>query len=481
MKKPRTISARARVARVLASGALAAVVLAPGSADASGFLTDQFGSDQGQPALGNTYSVYFNPGAMAGMTGSELTLDGVIAARTVDYTRSQSALSYSNGSPSGGAIYSESNTGSAHLFNVLAAPYVGFVTDFGGSRWRLGLASYIPFGGEVSWDKNQAYANSSYAPGAYDGPQRWSSISAQTTSLYETAALAYRFEGARLGLGLSASVIRSGVQDTRARNADGSDDIVTSTGLLKEGRTYLDVSGIQVGAAAGVYWEATKDRRLRLGLSYTSQPNFGTMRMGGTFKFTQGALASESTNSVDFLQQYPDVVRLGAAWRVSPQTELRLDGDWQRWSAFKYQCVVAQGQSCPVDSNGVSNDTSGNVKLDLPRDWQDSFKVRAGIAYWVEPQTEVHASVHYESPPVKKANEDPLLFESIHVGGTLGVRHAFTEHFYAAASFTYVYYVPLTVNDSAYPTYPGVSRSPSTNGDYSSELFYFDAALSYRF
>jgi long-chain fatty acid transport protein len=468
-------------------GVFAALLVVPRSARASGFLTDQFGSDQGQPALANPYSVYFNPGAMAGMHGSEITLDAVIAARSLDYNRSDSALSpqatTANGLPAGDPLYTKANTGQAHLFNVLGAPYVGFVTDFGGSRWRLGLASYIPFGGQVSWDKNPAYANSTYAPGGYDGPQRWATISATTTSLYETAAVAYRFEKARLGLGANVSVIRTGLTDTRARNVDGSDDILGPTGGLKEGRTYLDVSGLQVAASGGVYWEATESRRLRLGLSYTSQPNFGTMRLGGSFKFKPGT-SQETSESVDVLQAYPDVIRVGAAWRISDQTELRLDADWQRWSAFKYQCVVPKGTSCTADSKGVVDGTVGSnstVLLNLPRDWQDSFRLKAGIAYWVEPPTEFFASASYESPPVTKSHEDPLIFDSTRIAGTLGMRHGFNRHFYGSLSYTYVYFVPLTVNNSAGPSYPAPSNTPSANGSYSSELYYFDVAMSYRF
>src|SRR5579859_2193905 len=336
--------------RAASWGLGAALILSAQSAHATGFLTDQFGSDQGQPALASAYSVYFNPAAMAGMHGTELTLDGVLAARSLDYTRTNNALSSSTSPPLGDPIYTSANTGSAHLFNVLGAPYLGFVTDFGHSNMRLGLASYIPFGGQATWGKNDQYLGNALAPGGYDGPQRWSSISASTFSIYSTAAFAYRFDKARLGLGASVSAIRTSLQDTRARNPDGSDDIVSPNGLIKEGRSYLDVAGIQVGAAAGVYWEATSDGRLRLGASYTSQPNFGQMRLAGTFKFTPGALGAEGTSDVDLLQAYPDVIRAGAAWRVSPETELRLDASWQRWSNFKSQCVVPRGGSCPVDS-----------------------------------------------------------------------------------------------------------------------------------
>jgi long-chain fatty acid transport protein len=445
------------------------------SAHASGFLTDQFGADQGQPALANTYSVYFNPGAMAGMYGTDITVDGVLAARSLDYNRTGTSSSGTLSDP--GPVYNSANTGQAHLFNVLAAPFGGIVTDFGGSKWRLGVAAYIPFGGEVSWGKNAAFANSAIDPGGYDGPQRWSSISTNTSSLYTTAALAYRLEKARIGIGVSASAIRTSLVDVRARNADGSDDIVNANGSLKEGRSDLDVSGWQVGAAAGIYWEATKDGALRFGASYTSQPGFGPMRLSGTFKLYPAATGG---TSADLVQGYPDIIRFGGAWRLRPDLEVRLDGDWQRWSQFKYQCITNPGGACNADSNGIVN-LSNTVKLDIPRDWNDTIKLRGGIAYWVTPATELSASFAFESAPTGKSHEDPLIYDSTRLEPTIGVRHAFTKHLYASLSYTYIYVVPLTVNDSAYPNYPAISRSPSTNGTYSSELYIFDGALSYRF
>jgi len=474
-----TISRRLRLL-VSLSAALAAA-LTSGRARAAGFLNDQFGSDHGQPALGNAYSVYFNPAAMAGMTGSQLTLDGVAVARSMEYDRDASALSPSNGSTqTQNPTYQQANTGTAKLFNVLGAPYVGFVTDFGGSHLRLGVASYVPFGGEVSWQKNQAYADSATAPGAYDGPQRWQSISTTISSLYETAALAYRFDKARLGIGASFSVIRTGVTDVRARNLDGSDDILTNTGALKEGRAYLDVSGLEVGAAAGIYWEPKADGTLRLGASYTSQPNFGTMRLKGSFRFQPGALTpNETVTDVDLLQAFPDVIRAGMAWRLAHDAELRVDVTWERWSEFKNQCVVPTGGSCAVDSQGVTSSTS--PLLNLPRDWQDSVKGRVGGSYWITPETEVFASFALGSSPVGPSNEDALTFDSARLDWTLGGSYQFSKHVVGQLAYSYVYFLPVTVTSSAYPSYPGINQSPSANGSYSSEMYVFDAAVSYLF
>jgi len=112
---------------------------------------------------------------------------------------------------------------------------------------------------------------------------------------------------------------------------------------------FASVSGIEVGAALGVYWEPTPT--LKLGASYTSQPNFGSMRMSGTFQFYQPGQPAPPQTKADLIESYPDIIRAGAAWRIAPQAELRFDVSWQRWSQFANQCVVTSGASCNRDQN----------------------------------------------------------------------------------------------------------------------------------
>jgi long-chain fatty acid transport protein len=475
-----------RLLRLALSAAVLATPLVASPAHATGFLSDQFGSDHGNPAMGNAYSVYFNPAAMGGVKGSDITLDGFVVARSLSFNRSASALSPGCGAPSATCTtasdptYIAANTGQATLFNVLAAPYLGFVTDFGGSSWRLGVAGYVPFGGQVSWDKLSAFQNYPGAPGAYDGPQRWASISTSIASIYGTAALAYRIEPAHLSIGLSASVIRSSVQDTRAHNFNGSDDVIEN-GKVVEGRSYLDVSGVQVGAALGLYWEPS--RTVHVGASYTSQPNFGTMRLGGTFQYyTPGSTVSPT--NVDLLQAYPDVIRAGATWRLAPDAELRLDGSFQRWSAFNQQCIVPSGQACALTGSGGlpgGIPATQQVIQNIPRNFQDSVKLRFGGAYWVVPSAELFGSFSFETSPVPTAYEDPLIFDSTRLAGTLGIRYGFTKHIYAMAAYTYTYLLPVTVTDSAFNTFDKPTKSPSENGNYSSAFYLLDAAISYVF
>jgi long-chain fatty acid transport protein len=474
---PRSRSRRSLLVAALAS---AAGLATSGNAEANGFNTAEFGSDQGQPALGNVYSVYFNPGAMAGMTGSEITGDAVLALRQVDYNRSAAALSPNAAGNAGTATYQQANTGQASLFNVLSAPYLGFVTDFGGTDFRLGVAGYAPFGGQVHWDKNSAFAGNGAAPGAYDGPQRWQTIAANTASLYGTVAGAYLFEKLHLGVGVNFSVISTTLKDSRARNIDGSDDLVNADGSNKEGRSLVDVSGVEVGAAAGVWWQPMPE--LRIGASYTSQPNFGTMRLSGHFTYQAGNAATNAPAApADLLQAYPDIIRLGGAYKLSERLELRLDGTYIRWSTFQNQCVVASGSDCTVDQYG--NDTSGKgaVLANIPRKFRDSIKVRGGVGYWLRPDTELFGSVAVETTSVGTGHLDPLLYDSTRLDFTVGGRHRFGEHLGVMLAATYAAYIPVDDNNSQLPLYQGVSRWPGADGHYSANLFLFDVGVSYKF
>ena len=466
----------------IAFSAFASVLCAAGQARASGFDTALFGNDDGNPALGNVYSVYFNPAAMGAVRGTTMTGAATVALHSETYDRPASALTPSNPSNSqltGNPLYIQSNTGHASLFNVLAAPFLGVVTDLGTPNLRLGLAAYAPFGGSIDWDKNPAFGAGSPVPGGYDGPQRWASLATVSTTLAETLALAYRFESLHLSVGAAFSVLRTSIQETHARNPDGSDDVL-SGGNIEEGRAYLDVWGIQEEASFGVWWQPTPD--LRFGASYVSQPGFGTMRLKGTFQEQLGGVTSVTPPvPADLLQAYPDIVRLGAAWRATPSLDLRLDGTYERWSQFQNQCIVESGAQCNVSSTGKDLSPNGVVLANAPRNGQDTVKVRAGASYRVARGTEVHASAAVETSSIPSGYEDALIFDSTRIYGTLGVHQHVVGGLSFGIAYTYVQFLSTTVTDSQLPNFVAPSRWPSSDGSYGASLHVFDVEVSYRF
>ena len=172
------VQRRIRLAALLGTSA----ALFASTAGATGYLTARFGADHGSPAIANAYSVYFNPAALGGISGSQLVVDAAILWRVASYDRAAGALTPSGGdveaycaklSAANCADYKASNTGMSKLSNVAALPYLGYATDFGGSNFHFGAAAYVPFGGSAEWGHNSYYDKSTTTPGGYYGAQRW--------------------------------------------------------------------------------------------------------------------------------------------------------------------------------------------------------------------------------------------------------------------------------------------------------------------
>ena len=488
----RTISkAFLRSAASISVAALAfgTTLLAPSDASASGYLTARFGTDHGTPVSPNTFAVYYNPAALGGTTGTTITGDVSLLLRWASYQRSTDALSPSNDGTKNDPNYVAQNTGRANLLNMLALPYVGVNTDFGGSKYfRGGYAFYIPFGGQAHWDKRSQVGD---APGTIDGISRWHNISGQILAIYNTFAFAVKLPG-HLSLGLSFSPVIHSVKTVRARNGDGSDD-TTSNGSLVEGRSLLEASGLNFGGALGLYWEPADD--LKLGLSYTSSPGFGETRMNGTLQTQIAGAAPGAPAKVDFLQTYPDIIRFGVAMKASEKLEIRTDFEFVRWSVFRRQCIVPEGQKCNVFTDGAEQKvpTEQQVILNVPRNWNNAIGLRAGPGYQLNDRLELFGSAGFTTPAVPKSTIDASTIDSTRLYLTAGAKYAVSKHLAVAASYNHIHFFPVHTdgqNDQNLqghpPTSPGgadynASRSPSADGVYKSEIGFVNVNVAYTF
>lgn len=470
---------RDRLGTVLAWALGGAALLVAGKAEANGYSTAWFGSDHGSPALGNAFSVYFNPAAMGVAKGTQLTLDGTAVFRSASYERT--GLTPSSAGSLNDPLYVSANTGKAALYNVVVLPYLGAVTDLGTQNFRLGYAAYVPFGGTSKWDKDKRFADNAAVPGAIDGPQRWHSITGEVLSLYNTLAASYTFEGPRLTIGANASVLYNSLSSVRARNTNGSDDLYAPTGAIIEGRSLIEASGIDWSASLGVLWE-TADHKLRLGASYTSQPGFRTSRLKGTLTQQVGGIADRAGGTpIDFVTAFPDTVRLGATYRLSDTWEVRGDGTYMRWSVMKNQCVVDRGAECKLGANGADL-TGGKVAVGLPRNWNDAYGVRLGVAHWLTPETEIFGSAGLETAAVPKATIDASTIDSTRVRAAIGARHAVSEHLMFAASYNLQYLLPVdNTGQAADGNNTTPSRTPSNEGRYTSTMHMINANVTVAF
>jgi long-chain fatty acid transport protein len=468
------------VARGAAVGAaIAAGVLAARGAAASGLMNPFVCDPHGQPELANVYAIDFNPAALGGLHGTTLVADGSLAVGYVAFDRTQPLSPGPTNTPSspGWARYVAANTGKNTATNAGFIPFIGASTDFGSKLLFAGLGVYAPFGGSIKWQPSSRWAGDPALPGAVEGPQRWQSVSVVDATVATSAAFGVRLLEERLSLGAAVTGYVHQVKLDKAFNNDGSDDVTGPTGVLKEGRALLDVSGVNFGATFGVYVEADRARRLRLGVSYASQPGFGAMRLPGRLVQRLGITPSGSTD-VDLVQSYPDIVRVGAAYRLSDDVDLRLSGQYVRWSVFTNACVVHRGLACDLNPDG-SAVRQGQIIANEPANFNDAVAMHAGVGYWPLGRAELFADLGFDTSAVPADAQGRTLFDSFKVIGSIGLRYAVSDRLALAGSYTAVYYAPMTVTSQRQEQTP--SAVPFANGSYESHLQFLNANATVAF
>jgi hypothetical protein len=408
------------------------------------------------------------------MQGTQIVVDGTLAWRTVDVDRSATALSPQSPASLNDPTYVAANTGTAHASNVVGIPFVAASSDFGTRNFFAGVGAYVPFGGVVKFDTRDEYAGSTVAPGAVDGPQRWALISGTQRGLFTTAAVGFRLPEERLSFAISGSVVLSSISHYQARNLAGNDDITN------EGRGLIDVSGVNGSMTAGIYWEPLADHKLRLGASYAVRPGFGETRLSGTLRQRYGN--TNSDQEIDVLLMYPDVIRAGVtAMPWGPSVELRLDGEYVLWSAFKRQCVVKTGQDCNIGPDGGELPPGGQVLVSLTRNWKNAGAVRAGLGYFLDEKTELYGAVGFDTSAIPKAHLEPTYVDSFKLMGSIGARRAVAEGVVLGASYTYVGYTSVETGHQSSFAQPIPSRVPNQDGTYGSAVMFFNLNAAFAF
>jgi long-chain fatty acid transport protein len=453
-------------------------------AAAGGFMAARFGSEHGHATTSHPSAIYYNPAGLALGVGTRVCVEGLFGYRDASYERPAGAIDnvIDAGDPAAGTPTDAvaANAGEARLFNSLAVPFVAIVSDFGVEGLGIGLGAYLVFGGHSDWDRNDAFADSTTYPGAVDGIQRWSSIEGSIRSGYVTLGGAYTIEPARLSVGVGLNLVLSNIDTIRARLPQGTDDLAAGD-IALEGRSRLDVTDATYSIGAGVIWQPVDD--VWVGASYQSQPSFGDMTLDGTLtnKFAGGG---PTDTEITVAQGLPDVVRAGARWRPTDVWELRLFGDFVRWSTLDSHCGVESGEKamgCKVLPDGSQDPDGGVVAFNIDRDWNNTFGVRAGASHWLRRDVEVFVGGGYDSSAVPDDTLDPALIDMDKVSAAVGGRfELLDERMALTTSWLQVFYFDRTVEPremaAATPT-----RTPDTAGTYKQSVGLFSLGAEYTF
>ncbi len=473
-------------------GSLGSLLIAAPSAQASGISVARFGGEQGHPTTTNATALYYNPAGIGMSEGFHGFVDFTLAWRKASYDHriqpNQPGSFGDDGSIPG------ANDGRADLFNIIASPMLGLTGKFG--DFAVGAAFYTPFGGQSKWGKNDAFENHPNTAGAYDGQQRFYNISGQLRSSFLTGGLAYHLRDAGLSFGLTGNLILSQTKTIRAKGLSGSN------ALSGEGRAILETSGTDFSMGVGIMAEPIP-KELWLGASYQSRPNFTGMKpQSGTQETFLGQ--KEAPVNADFYTDLPDVFRIGASFRPDPRTELRLSGDYQRWSVLEDQRVVNTdlgdgGKSeCDYEARDPANPSQqslGSCLLAQKRDWKDTFGVRAGFSRWVSKRTELFTGMGYSSNAIADEWLEPALMDFNGVSFSAGTRVELVDDIHVAISYTQIIYEPRDTQGKSRhdegrgpppagggpPTPNSIENGPDSSGTYKQMIGVFNLNADFKF
>jgi long-chain fatty acid transport protein len=452
-----------------------AVVAATHDAAAAGFATQHFGGEQGSVVSTNPTAVYYNPAGIGFSEGIHLYADGDLALRNATWTH----VAPQPG-PSDQPQSQAGNTGTAHLFNVFMGPAIAATMKVGNLAFGAGF--FVPFGGRVNWGTNDNA--SSALPLTAAGVQRWHMIDASLAFIQVSAGAAYKL--GPLSVGATGNFINSQITESQARTIPG---IIDST---NEARASLDVGGNNGSFAAGAMLEAVPNR-LWIGASYQAQPGLGPQVLKGSFTLASGPPPfypqnGSLTKNVDFHQSLPDVFRAGVRVRATPTIELRLFGDYTRWSKLTSQCInySQNGDACLVHSDGTDATPASSVVTNIPRNWKDTYGAHLGGSYWLKPEIELFAGVGYETGASPDTTMEPGSMDANNVDIALGGRFMVERRLYLAISYTQLQFQDRNVTSSQLSAVNGKTLSLPTyqqdgNGQYTQWVGVVDFNLETQF
>src|SRR5690606_25671192 len=97
--------------------------------------------------------------------------------------------------------------------------------------------------------------------------------------------------------------------------------------------------------------------------------------------------------------------------------------------------------SCEVNERGGAAEGGGAVPIvNLKRNWDTAFGVRAGGSYWPEENVEVLAGIGYDSNAVPDETLEPALTDFHDVSFALGGRFTPTDWLAFAVTYTHFIY-----------------------------------------
>lgn len=360
------------------------LVLASGDVDAAGFAV----AEQGAAALGMANAVtgvpeaagaaMFNPAALGVSSGLGISVAASAVMPFLTHTYTQDTTSE---------------------FHVAAIPALSLDwTSAGPIRFGGGIGMNVPFGASLSWPKTW--------PGRFDV----TSISLQVFELSGNLLFGYFADDFSITIAAGPRFLRSTVELEKAIDA------VDAEGFVQLGGTAIAVS-FQTSLFTS-YHDLSFGLSFRPGtrLEYSGEADFSEIPI----ELTYAAHDQSVRTSVDL----PDRVAAGLSYDLGVG-RVSTDLEYFGWSSFK--------------TFGIDFDDPNTPDVDEPRNWEDTFAVRAGYEHRdFSVPLKLRAGFAWDPTPSPNDTLSPTLPDSDRVSLSLGASWDFAENITADFAFSQV-------------------------------------------
>ena len=279
-------------------------------------------------------AIYWNPAGLARAKGTILELGAAYLIPDGEYTPL--------GSP---------KTERTEDFGV-AAPFLGVCSDNFG-EFTLGFGIYAPYGLDIQWADDAAY--------------NFNTIDGTVELVHYAPAVAWNLSP-ELSVGAAVAYARGKVKSTVNTGVPG----VNLSG---------EVDGDSFALNAGLLYN-TPVENLTLGLVWRSATDMdfdGDLKMPGF------------EDNVNFETTFPQVIGVGAAYKLSPEWLVAMDANWTEWSV-----VEEEKFECEILGDSI-----------MARNWDDTIQLRLGTEYLLNSTWTLRGGYTYDPSPIPSETLDP--------------------------------------------------------------------------
>lgn len=410
----------------LASGSIAG----SGAAVAAGFqLQEQNASGLGvaysgmAAAVQDASTAFWNPAGMSLLPGRQI-------AGAVNYIMPSTKFSSSGPPPFGSTFDAFGNGGQGGVSAFVPALYGTWMID---PRWSVGLAINVPFGLSTEWDSQWA--------GMFYG------IKSKIETVNINPTVSFKVNN-MLSLGAGVSY-----QKLNATLTNGVTPLIPSVQGKVEGDDWS--WGWNVGALLD-FGQGT-----RVGLTYRSAISY---TVEGNLTFNSPVFSALNSN-VKADIKLPQTASIGLSHQFNPQWRVLADYTWTGWDSIQNLNVVR-----------TSGLLSGMTVSSTPLNFNNSWRIGAGVEYQVNQPWLLRAGMAYDTTPVQDQYRTPRLPDANRTWLSIGARYQPNPQWWLDVGYTYIWMDNASSNLTSPVVPPG-----NLSGTYKANINILGAQASFRF